>query len=128
MADISSFSDLALWAVALVTLLETRRARKEGLSSEHQKILGDVIEAAEKTQTYLLKRESGGARDLDTEWELAEKWSRLSYSVRSIDRNLSERLHLKSRIWRDRQEWEQGIRATKELSLDSVISSAYALR
>lgn len=128
MADVSNLFELAGWAVALLAYLEAKKSRQGSLDQVHSQILSEVIGAAEKTQTYLLKREKGQEQDFETEWELAEIWSRLSFSVQDIDEGLSMRLHQKSRIWRNRQEWDRGIRATKNLSLDSVIRTAHALR
>ncbi|ENK1957106.1 hypothetical protein [Vibrio cholerae] len=125
--EITDLVGVAAFATSFLAYLEARKANKHAKSGEIVEALGKVITASEKTQTYLQQRADGGERDRNIEWELAEHWSHAAFIISRIDKDLSSRLHIKSRLWRDPETWNKGIRATKDISLDHVSGHARKL-
>ena len=125
--EVTDLVGVAALATSFLAYLEARKANKNSKCEEIVEALGKVISASEKTQTYLLSRAEGGERNRETEWELAELWSHAAFIISRIDEDLSSRLHIKSRLWRNPDTWNQGFRATKDISLEHVSGHARKL-
>lgn len=123
-AEISDWIALASLATSFVAYLEAKKATN---STDAVKALTEVIDASEKTNTYLLLRADGVERNRNTEYELAERWSRAAFLISRVNRDLSVRLDAKSRFWRDPDTWNTDLRACKDISLDSVTADARRL-
>ncbi|HHP2750677.1 TPA: hypothetical protein ACRX4O_001109 [Klebsiella quasipneumoniae] len=125
--EVTDLVGVATLAASFLAYLEARKTNKNSKCQEITNALGQVISASEKTQTYLLSRVESGERNRMKEWELAELWSHAAFTISQIDSDLSSRLHVKSEFWRDPDTWNQGLRATKDISLDHVSSHARKL-
>ena len=123
-SEISDWIALAALATSFVAYLEAKKANK---TSEAVEALTEVIDASERTQTYLQGRVEGMERNRSTEYELAEKWSRAAFLISRVSPELSVRLNAKSKFWRNPDTWEQDLRAHKDISLDSVTQDARKL-
>lgn len=93
--NVSDWTSLIALIVSFIAYLEAKRVNRTGEAVEALRI---VIDASEKTQTYLQRRSEGGARNRDTEYELAEVWSRAAFIISRINKDLSVRLNEKSRF------------------------------
>lgn len=124
MQEISDWIALTALVTSFVAYLEAKKVNKTAAAVE---ALKEIIEASEKTQTYLLRRAEGGERSRDTEWDLAEKWSYAAFLISRINKDLSVRLDAKSRFWRNPDTWETDLRASKDISLESVTQDAKRL-
>lgn len=122
--EVSDWISLAALVTSFVAYLEAKKANRTGEAIEALKI---VIDASEKTQTYLQKRNEGRERERDVEYELAEEWSRAAFLISRINRDLSVRLHAKSQFWRNPDTWETDLRAHGDISLESVTNDAKRL-
>jgi hypothetical protein len=123
-SEISDWIALAALATSFIAYLEAKKANK---TNEAVEALTEVIEASERTQTYLQGRVEGIERNRSTEYELAEKWSRTAFLISRVSPELSVRLDAKSKFWRNPDTWQQDLRAHKDISLDSVTKDARKL-
>ncbi|MBY8286613.1 hypothetical protein [Vibrio fluvialis] len=119
--EVSDWIALTALVTSFVAYLEAKKANKTG---EAINALQVVIEASEKTQTYLLHRAEGGEREREKEWDLAERWSHASFLISRVNNDLSVRLSAKSKFWRNPDTWETDLRASKDISLESVTNDA----
>jgi hypothetical protein len=122
--EVSDWIALAALATSFVAYLEAKKANKTGEAAE---ALAIVIVASEKTQTYLQMRAEGSERNRNTEYELAEHWSRAAFLISRINKDLSVRLNAKSQFWRNPETWKTDLRAYKDISLESVTADAKRL-
>ena len=122
--EVSDWISLVALVTSFVAYLEAKKANRTG---EAIAALTEVIDAAEKTQTYLQGRAEGKEKDREIEWQLAEKWSRAAFLISRVNKNLSVRLHEKSQFWRNPDTWEPDLRAFKDISLSSVTRDARRL-
>jgi len=122
--EINSLLDIGTFIIAVMAYLE---AKKGNQTPEAINALKEVINASEKTQSYLSKRNVGGSKDFDKEQELAELWSKASLLTSRINADLSVRLSAKSKFWRDPENWENSMRAYKDISLEGVTNDAKEL-
>jgi len=115
--EVSDWGTLLTCVIAFIAYLE---AKKSNRTAEALSALRIVVEAAEKTETYCSLRDDNGVRDHLKESELAELWSQAAFLIHRLDKNLSVRLHDKSRFWRAPDTWDaQSIRSA-DISLNSV--------
>ncbi len=119
--EVSDWIALAALVTSFVAHLEAKKSNKTGEAVE---ALGIVIDASEKTQTYLQMRNEGGERNRGIEHELAEHWSRAAFLISRINKDLFVRLDAKSKFWRNPDTWETDLRAHKDISLESVTADA----
>jgi len=105
-------------------LLGGKKANRTG---EAVAALREVIDASERTQTYLQSRAEGGERNRDNEWELAEQWSMAIFLISRANKDLSVRLNAKSQFWRNPDTWNDDLRSHKDISLESVTRDARRL-
>lgn len=122
--EVSDWISLVALVTSFVAYLEAKKANKTGEAVE---ALSVVIDASEKTQTYMQMRAEVQERNRSTEYELAEHWSRAAFLISRIDKNLSVRLNAKSQFWRNPETWETDLRAHKDISLESVTNDAKRL-
>jgi len=122
--EVSDWIALAALVTSFVAYLEAKKANKTGEAVE---ALGVVIDASEKTQTYLQKRAEGQDRNRDTEFELAEHWSQAAFLISRVNKDLSVRLNAKSQFWRNPDTWEIDMRPHRNISLESVTADAKRL-
>ncbi len=122
--EISDWISLTALFTSFIAYLEAKKNSKTGEAIEALKL---VIDASEKTQTYLQRRANGQERDNSTEYELAEDWSRASFLISRINKELSIRLSDKSQFWRNPDTWDSNLIAQKNISLESVTSDARRL-
>jgi hypothetical protein len=122
--EISDWIALSALVMSFLAYLEAKKANKTSDAIEALKI---VIDVSEETQTYLQKRVSGEARDRHTEYGLAEKWSRASFMMSRVNKDLSVRLYDKSQFWRNPDTWNSQKIKEKNISLVSVTESAKKL-
>lgn len=122
--EISDWISLAALVTSFIAYLEAKKANKTGAAIE---ALKEVIDASEKTQTYLQKRANGQDRDFHTEYGLAEHWSRAAFLISRINKELSVRLSDKSKFWRNPDTWDSDLIAQKNISLKSVTADAKRL-
>ncbi|ENC9782872.1 hypothetical protein L4Z64_000939 [Pseudomonas aeruginosa] len=122
--EISDWIALAALATSLFTYLESKKEHRTG---EAISALTEVINASERTQTYLQARAGGMERNRETEWDLAECWSRAAFLISRVNKELSVRLDGKSRFWRDPETWSIDLRAHKDISLEKVAIDARKL-
>ena len=122
--EISDWISLAAFVTSFIAHLEAKKANKTVAAIE---ALKEVIDASEKTQTYLQKRAKGQDRDFDTEYDLAEHWSRASFLISRINKKLSVRLYDKSEFWRNPDTWDSDLIVQKNISLKSVTTDAKRL-
>lgn len=122
--EVSDWISLAALVSSFVAYLEAKKANRTG---EAIAALTEVISASEKTQTYLQARAEGEKRNRETEWQLAEQWSRAAFLISRINKDLSVRLNAKSEFWRNPDTWETDLRAHKDISLSSVTRDARRL-
>ena len=122
--EVTSLMDVATFTVAFLAYLEARKGNK---TPEAISALQKVIEASEKTETYLVMRTKGETRNIVTEQNLAEIWSEASFLISRVNQELSRRLSAKSEFWRDPDAWDEAIRAHKDISLISVTDDAKKL-
>ena len=100
------------------------RSKKNSKNSEAVKALQMVIDVSEETQTYLQKRVVGVKRSQETEYRLAECWSKASFMMSRINKDLSVRLYDKSQFWRNPDTWDGKKIIEKNISLFSVTETA----
>lgn len=122
--DISDWIALTALATSFIAYLE---AKKENKTSDAVESLRMVIDVSEETQTYLQLRVNGEERNRQTEYRLAEKWSRASFMMGRINEDLSVRLYDKSEFWRNPDTWDSQKIKEKNISLVSVTQSARKL-
>ena len=79
-----------------------------------------MINASERTQTYLRRLADGQDRDRNMEYELAEFWSSAALLISIFNKELSVRLDAKSQLWRNCDTWDHELRAYKDIGLDSI--------
>lgn len=120
-SEISDWISLTALVTAFIAYLDTKKAADSGAAVQ---ALTHVIEASERTQTYLARRASGQPRHQNTEWELAEMWSLAAFQISHIDSELSVRLNAKGRFWRAPGTWTPTLRASKQIDLESVTKEA----
>jgi len=123
-AEIGDWISLTALATSLFALVEAKKANRTG---ETVQALTHVIDASERTQTYLALRAEGSDRSRQTEHEIAELWSRAAFLISRIDQSLAVRLDAKSRFWRNPDTWSPTLRASKQISLSSVTTEARRL-
>jgi hypothetical protein len=122
--EVSDWVALAALATSFVAYLEAKKANR---TDQVISALTEVINASEKTQTYLQARLEGMDRNRETEWTLAESWSRAAFLISRINKDLSVRLDAKSRFWRNPDTWNVDLRAHKDISLEKVTLDARRL-
>ena len=122
--EISDWISLTALVTSFVAYLEAKKANKTGEAVEALKL---VIDASEMTQTYLQKRTNEEDRDFRTEYSLAEHWSRASFLISRVNKELSVRLSDKSKFWRNPDTWDSKLVAEKNISLESVTNDAKRL-
>lgn len=122
--EVSNWIAIAALATSFIAYLESKKINQSG---EAIKALTEVINASEKTQTYLLARTEGMGRSRETEWDLAERWSRAAFLISRINKELSVRLDAKSKFWRNPETWNTDLRAHKDISLEKVSLDARKL-
>ncbi|MBS0042818.1 hypothetical protein KFE26_10945 [Shewanella sp. M16] len=122
--EVSDWIAIAALATSFIAYLESKKANR---TNEAISALTEVINASEKTQTYLQARTEGMERNRETEWDLAERWSRSAFLISRINKELSVRLDAKSRFWRDPETWNVDLRAHKDISLEKVAIDARQL-
>ena len=86
--DVSDWIALTALVTSFLAYLEAKKATK---TSDAIEALTLVIDASEKTQTYLDKRADGAERDKRTEYGLAEDW-------RALKKRARERIFLILRV------------------------------
>lgn len=123
-AEISDWIALTAVVTSFIAYLEAKKANK---TSDAFEALRVVIDASEKTQTYLQKRAEGIERDRDTEYDLAARWSTAGFLMSRINKELSVRLSEKSRFWRTPDTWNPEQIQEKNISLASVTNDAKKL-
>jgi len=74
--EVSDWISLAALVTSFVAYLEAKKTSK---TVEGVEALSVVIDASERTQTYLQMRAEGEERNRSTEYELAEHWSRAAF-------------------------------------------------
>ncbi|ERS08393.1 hypothetical protein Q673_04860 [Marinobacter sp. EN3] len=121
---ISDWTALTALVVSFIAYLEAKKMNKTG---EAVQALCSVIDASEKTQTYLQRRAEGAGRDRETEYELAQEWSRAAFIISRINKDLSVRLDQKSQFWRNPETWDAGKGKKVDISLESVKQDAKRL-
>lgn len=119
--EINDFISLAALVTSIAAYIETKKENRTGEAIE---ALKETIIASEKTQTYLQGRAEGKQRNRDTEYELAEAWSKAAFLISRVNKDLSVRLDAKSLFWRNPDTWETDLRAHKDISLESVTKDA----
>lgn len=119
--QISDWIALTSLVTSFLTFVESKKSNK---TNESVAALREVINASEKTQTYLQQRLDGLERDRNTEYLLAESWSQAAFLISRVNRELSVRLDAKSKFWRNRDTWESDLRAHKDIGLESVTNEA----
>lgn len=122
--EVSDLISLVAMVTSFIAYLEAKKANN---TNDAIGALTAVIEAAEKTDSYLHKRASGEDRNRNTEHTLAELWASAAFSISRIDKDLSVRLSAKSKFWRDPDTWDTSLRAHKDISLLSVRDDAQQL-
>lgn len=122
--EISDWIAIAALATSFVAYLDSKKAARTG---EAISALTEVINASEKTQTYLQARTEGMERNREIEWDLAERWSRAAFLISRINKELSVRLDGKSSFWRNTETWNIDLRAHKDISLEKVTLDARKL-
>jgi hypothetical protein len=122
--DVSDWIALTALVTSFLAYLEAKKVSK---TSDAVEALTLVIDASEKTQTYLDKLAGGAERHNRTEYGLAEDWSRASFLMSRINKDLSVRLSAKSRFWRNPDTWDAKAIADKNISLEAVTKDARRL-
>lgn len=122
--EVNDWIALAALVTSIVAYVEAKKANRTGEAIE---ALRETIDASEKTQTYLQGRSEGKPRNRDTEYQLAENWSRAAFLISRVSKDLSVRLDAKSKFWRNPDTWETDLRAHKDISLESVTNDAKSL-
>lgn len=122
--EVTDLISLAALATSFIAYLEAKKAPKTAQAIE---ALTAVIDAAEKTETYLLKQQRTGHRDEQTEFQLAELWGNAAFLISRINKKLSVRLSAKSEFWRNPETWNIDARARPDISLASVRQDATRL-
>lgn len=119
--QISEWIALTSLATSFLAYFEAKKANQ---TSESVQALKEVINASEKTQTYLQRLADGRDRDRNIEYVLAESWSSAAFLISRVNKELSVRLDAKSKFWRNRDTWTHELRAYKDIGLDSVTNEA----
>lgn len=121
--EISNWISLTALVTSFLAYLEAKKTRNTANAVEALKM---VIDVSEETQTYLQKRVDGGRIRRETEYRLAEGWSRASLMSR-INKDLSVRLSYKSEFWRNPDTWDANKIKEKNISLSGVVETAKKL-
>lgn len=101
----------------LVPILDSRRAREQ----EHVELTLNALSTAyHATQAYFADIESGVVPSRREQMGLAEKWDHVSVLIRRYDQNLSNRLSLKSRFWREGGAWDRQQLEHANIGLENV--------
>ena len=118
--QISDGISLVAAVTAFLAYLEAKKATRQGHNIE---ALRKVVEAADKTETYIAL----GKNDRKKENELAELWSEAAFLISKVDKALSFRLNMKSRFWRNPTTWNHATNNGVDISLHSVRMDAERL-
>ena len=70
-----------------------------------EKIKREVSRAFHSTERYYAIRHAGQAQDNGSEFEIAAQWEAAAILIEPIDKNLADRLALKSKFWREGGTW-----------------------
>jgi hypothetical protein len=119
-ADISDGISLVAAVTAFLAYLEAKKATRQGRNLE---ALRKVVEAADKTETYIAL----GKHDRRKENELAELWSEAAFLISNVDKKLAFRLNMKSKFWRDPNTWTPEDDSRIDISLRTVRADAERL-
>ena len=113
MSVVSDGISLVAAVTAFLAYLEAKKSTRQGHNLE---ALRKVVEAANKTETYITL----GKNDREKENELAELWSEAAFLISKVDKGLAFRLNMKSQFWRDPNTWTQTNDNSVDISLHSV--------
>ncbi|MFG0584438.1 hypothetical protein ACF8C1_14480 [Pseudomonas sp. zjy_9] len=102
---------------AIIPILDSRRAQEQEHVESTLSALGTAYYA---TQAYFSDLEGGAVPSRREQMELAEKWDRVSILIRRYDQNLSSRLSLKSRFWREGGTWDRQQILHANIGLENV--------
>lgn len=107
----------------------TRLAKTSG--EEKKKCLTaveEVVGAVRRTEAYCRARDAGHT-DIRTEGDLAEMWTRIGYSLRSVGATaLAKRCDVKGRYWANPEKFSDEWWDAADIGLDSVEKLAHQIR
>jgi hypothetical protein len=72
---------------------------------QKEKIKKAVSKAFHNTEKYYAYRNSGNPPDRQREIDLAADWEKAGILIEPVDRNLAQRIALKTNFWRDGGTW-----------------------
>ncbi len=98
----------------------------EGRTKDQEEALIALSEAYHATHKYYSEVETG-KRNRNREWDIAEKWYRVSVLLKKYNPDLSRRLHRKSRFWQDGGTWSNEQIAEAGIGLEGVWSEVNVL-
>lgn len=98
---------ITTWTSIFQTILQALslfpRDKMERTKAQEEALIA-LSEAYHATHKYYSDIKTG-QRDRQREWDIADKWYHVSVLLKKYDRDLSRRLHLKSRFWHDGMTW-----------------------
>lgn len=101
----------------LLPIIDSKRAREQ----EHVELTLNALSTAYyATEAYFADIERGVPPSRREQMTLAEKWDHVSVLIRRYDQNLSSRLSLKSRFWREGGAWDRQQVAHANIGLENV--------
>lgn len=81
----------------------------------------EVILVARRTATYLRHVEQTGQQDVKQEQDLAERWTRLGFSMQDLGlAKLAKRCDIRGRAWADPQQFSAEFMQKADVSLESI--------
>src|SRR5262249_31108500 len=100
--DVATWSSVATLIVTIIAAFSPDRRKR---TEAQQDALLAVSEAYHKTAAYLEFRATHGT-DREREWEIAEKWQKAAVLLLTYDRELRERIGMKSKFWEEGGTWD----------------------
>ncbi|MBK1856604.1 hypothetical protein JO972_16690 [Verrucomicrobiaceae bacterium 5K15] len=92
---------------------------KREQTKDQEEALSSLSRAYHATEAYYDFRKDN-PRNKDREWNVAEGWDQVSILMKKYDANLSNRLSLKSRCWREGDNWTKQAIADAKIGLSQI--------
>ena len=101
----------------IIPILDAKQAREQ----DHvEGALNALSTAYFATEIYFAKVERGDDVSRADQWALAEKWDHVSNVIRRYDKNLANRIGIKSRFWSEGGTWGRQQIQHANIGLESV--------
>jgi hypothetical protein len=116
------YDALAFWngtSSLILQILSMFPRDKRSCTKDQEEALIALSSAYHATEAYYERLESNEPTP-QIEWEIAEKWCRVSILLRKYDNGISQRLDLKSRYWREGATWSHAVIRESNIGLKLV--------